>query len=112
MDQIIRQAIEYRRPIQIHTGLQEGTGNVVTNSRPTHLINLFIRYPDARFDLFHAGYPYHHELAALAKNFANVYADLCWVPIISPNWPRGSPRVAGDDPGKQDTGVRRRLHDC
>jgi len=84
MHQIIRQAIEYKRPIQIHTGMQEGTGNVITNSRPTHLINLFIRYPDARFELFHAGYPYHHELATLAKNFPNVYADLCWVPIISP----------------------------
>ena len=84
MHQVIRQALEHRRPIQVHTGLQEGNGNVITNSRPTHLVNLFIRYPDARFDLFHAGYPYHHELATLAKNFPNVYADLCWAPIISP----------------------------
>jgi hypothetical protein len=84
MHQIIRQAIELDVPVQIHTGLQEGSGNVVTNSRPTHLIHLFIRYASARFDIFHAGYPYHHELATLAKNFPNVYADLCWVYIISP----------------------------
>ncbi len=84
MHQIIRQAIEHDRPIQIHTGLQEGNGNVISNSRPTHLTHLFIRYPNARFDVFHASYPYHHELAALAKNFPNVYPDMCWVHIISP----------------------------
>ena len=84
LHQIIRQAVERGLPIQVHTGLQEGNGNVITNSRPSHLIPLFIRYPRARFDLFHAGYPYHHELTTLAKNFPNVYADLCWIPIVSP----------------------------
>ncbi len=84
MHQVIRRAIEHGLPIQIHTGLQEGTGNVVTNSNPTLLVNLFLQYPRARFDLFHTGYPYHSELATLAKNFPNVYADMCWMHIISP----------------------------
>jgi len=89
MHQVIRQAIEHRRPIQIHTGLQEGNANVITNSHPAHLVNLFLQYPQARFDIFHASYPYHSELAALAKNFANVYADMCWMYIISP-WMAGN----------------------
>ncbi len=84
MHQTIRLAIEHGLPMQIHTGLQEGNANVLTNSRPTDLINLFLEYPEARFDLFHAGYPYSGEVAALAKNFQNVYADLCWVHVISP----------------------------
>lgn len=71
-------------PIQIHTGLQEGNGNYLENSRPTHLTNLFMAFGDARFVLFHAGYPYTGELIALAKNFANVYADLCWIQAVSP----------------------------
>jgi predicted TIM-barrel fold metal-dependent hydrolase len=70
--------------VQIHTGLQEGNENIITNSDPTHLINLFVEYREARFDLFHGGYPYVHEWATLAKNFANVYPDLTWVHIISP----------------------------
>ena len=57
MHQVIRQAIEHRRPIQIHTGLQEGNANVITNSHPAHLVNLFLQYPQARFDIFHASYP-------------------------------------------------------
>jgi predicted TIM-barrel fold metal-dependent hydrolase len=43
-----------------------------------------IEYGEARFDLFHAGYPYQGEVAALGKNFPNVYIDLCWVYVISP----------------------------
>ena len=84
MHQIIRRAIDYRLPIQVHTGLQEGNSNVITNSDPTRLINLLIEYPEARFDLFHAGYPYTSEMASIGKNFANAYVDLCWVHIISP----------------------------
>jgi uncharacterized protein len=84
MHQTVRLAIEHGLPMQIHTGLQEGNGNVLMNSRPTDLTNLFLEYPEARFDLFHAGYPWSGEVAALAKNFPNVYADLCWVHVISP----------------------------
>jgi len=83
MHQIIRATIEAGLPMQIHTGLQEGNENIITNANPTHLVNLFIEYPEARFDLFHGGYPYIHEWATLAKNFANVYVDMAWVYIIS-----------------------------
>jgi len=84
MHQVIRCALEYGLPIQVHTGLQEGVGNVLSNAQPLHLVDLFLEYPGVRFDLFHAGYPYGGEVACLAKNFPNVWADLCWVWVISP----------------------------
>ncbi len=84
LHEIIRAAIDRDLPIQIHTGLQEGNENILTNSNPTHLVNLFIEYREAKFDLFHGGYPYTGEVLALAKNFPNVYLDLCWLHIISP----------------------------
>jgi len=71
-------------PLQVHTGIQEGNGNYLTNSNPVHLLNLFFRYPCLKFDIFHAGYPYSSELAVMAKNFPNVYADMCWMYVISP----------------------------
>jgi hypothetical protein len=71
-------------PLQIHTGLQEGNGNIWLNSDPMLLYNLFIQYPDLRFDLFHIGYPDYLAVAALAKNFPNVFIDMCWAHIISP----------------------------
>jgi predicted TIM-barrel fold metal-dependent hydrolase len=48
------------------------------------LIPLFLEYPDARFVLFHGGYPWIYEFAAIGKEFPNVWLDLCWLWIISP----------------------------
>ena len=84
MHRVIQRAISYNLPIQVHTGLQEGNGNIITNSHPAHLINLFVEYDKAIFDIFHAGYPYTAELTAIAKAFPNVYVDMCWLHIISP----------------------------
>lgn len=84
MHQIVRRAGERGLPVQIHTGLQEGRGNIITNSNPTHLVNLFMKYPETKFDVFHGSFPYMGELTTLAKNFQNVYINMCWLPIISP----------------------------
>lgn len=71
--------------VQFHTGLFEGNGNVLTNSDPSLLINLFLDYPDVDFDIFHISYPYQTVACALAKMFPNVYIDMCWAHIISPS---------------------------
>lgn len=77
---------KYDLPIQIHTGLQTYNGNFITNSNPALLTNVFFRFPKVKFILLHAAYPYGGELAALAKNFPNVYIDMAWAPIISPSY--------------------------
>lgn len=69
---------------QVHTGLQEGNGNHIANADPTLLSNLFVEYPNVKFDLFHIGYPYQQTLSALAKNFRNVFIDFAWAHIVSP----------------------------
>lgn len=84
LHRLVQLACDARITVQIHTGLQSGNGNFIPNSNPTHLVNLFFDYPEVRFDVFHAGYPYLSEMATLAKNFPNVYIDLCWMHIISP----------------------------
>jgi predicted TIM-barrel fold metal-dependent hydrolase len=81
---IIQLAGRYGHPVQIHTGLHEGNENIISNSNPDLLVNLFMEYPEVKFDVFHAGYPYFRELATIAKNFPNVYPDLCWIHIVSP----------------------------
>ena len=86
MHRMLDLADKYNTPVQIHTGLQAGDGNYIENSNPTHLANLFLKYRDVQFILFHGGYPFGSELASLAKNFRNVYIDLCWLYIISPSY--------------------------
>lgn len=84
MHQICRLADERGLTLQVHTGIQEGSGNFVSNSNPTLLTNLCLEYENVQFDLFHMGYPYVMEAGNMAKNFRNVFIDMCWGHIISP----------------------------
>ena len=81
---IIHQAMQHNLPIQIHTGLLEGSYNNLNNANPRHLIPLLMEYKEARFVLFHGGYPWTRDFIALGKMFPNVWLDMCWVWIISP----------------------------
>jgi uncharacterized protein len=82
---ILSLANESGRIVQIHTGGVWGVnGNNVDNANPIHLNNLFLRYPNVKFDIFHIGYPFQNILGALAKSLPNVYIDMCWAHIISP----------------------------
>jgi hypothetical protein len=80
---LIQKSIEYDLPVQIHTGYLAGNGNVLDNGQPIKLNNLFLKYPEAKFVLFHGGFPWTGEIAALGKMFPNVYLDLVWLPQIS-----------------------------
>ena len=72
-------------PFQIHTGLQAGNGNLMRDADPSLLCNLFLEYPDVKFGVMHIGYPNYQTLAVQAKCFPNVYIDMSWAHIISPN---------------------------
>ncbi len=84
--QIVKLAEKHNLPIQIHTGLQAWGKNEIRNSRPTHLTSLFNLYPNVKFIIFHGSYPYGRELSVLAKNYSNVYIDMCWMYLISPSY--------------------------
>lgn len=81
---VVQQATRHNLPVQIHTGLLEGAYHNLLDSNPLDLIPLIMENRDARFVLFHGGYPWIREFVALGKSFPNVWLDLCWVWIISP----------------------------
>lgn len=81
---VIQLAGRHSVPVQIHTGFHEGNENLLSNTNPLNLTNLFTEYRNVKFDLFHGGYPYIGESSALAKTFPNVYLDLAWLHLISP----------------------------
>jgi hypothetical protein len=73
----IQRAIDYRLPIKIETGCLDAGGRLdVTRIRAIDLIPLFRKYPQARFVLLHIGYPYQHEMLAIARQFSNVYVSM------------------------------------
>lgn len=67
---------------QIHTGVQSNWGNI-PHSDPLLLIPLLKAFPEVKFDLFHAGYPYAREMGMLGKHYSNVWPNMAWMYVIS-----------------------------
>ena len=82
--QYVRRAEAEGLGIQVHTGYLAGIKQVLNNIRAMDMIPIFIRYPRARFDLFHAGWPYTEEHAVIGKQFPNVWLNLCWAWTMNP----------------------------
>lgn len=81
-DYVFRQFCELSEkhvlPLQIHTGY------VLSQSNPLLLENLIRDYPKTTFILFHGGYPWVGETAAMALHFPkNVWIDSNWLPTLS-----------------------------
>jgi uncharacterized protein len=70
--------MELEIPFQIHTGLAS-----ISGSNPMLFEPVIRRYPEIRFVLFHAGFPWYNEIAGLAHNYNNIFIDMVWAPIIS-----------------------------
>ncbi|MCC7262831.1 MAG: amidohydrolase family protein [Candidatus Latescibacteria bacterium] len=83
-----RAATEAGLAIQFHQGIRAGNHGGMEGCSPVPLIELLQHFRDARFDLSHAGYPYLREGAVLGKTFANVYLNMSWIHIISPQGAR------------------------
>lgn len=77
-DMICEFAAELSMPIQIHTGL-----GLMNGSNAMQLQSLISRNPSTTFWLMHGSYPWTSDIAGLVHSYANVWADLCWLPLIS-----------------------------
>jgi hypothetical protein len=96
---LVQRAIELDVPVQIHSATLGASYGGPLNGNPTGLISLFLRYPQARFNILHAGFPWTRELGALTHIFPNVYINMSWLDILSPlsyktflrDWLKGVP---------------------
>jgi predicted TIM-barrel fold metal-dependent hydrolase len=76
--QVCRIAAEASLPLQIHTGMGQGDRTNAIQLREAIQV-----FPETRFVLLHCSYPWIEDISLLVTNYANVYADLSWVPLIS-----------------------------
>ena len=81
---LIQRAADEGLPVQIHTGYLAGNWGSLAGTRALNLLPIFDKYRSVRFDLFHASWPWASELGAIAKNYPNVWADLCWAWAMNP----------------------------
>ncbi len=78
-DCICETAVELGMPVQIHTGL-----GLMDRSGAMQLQPLIARHPQTTFWLMHGSYPWTSDIAGLVHAYPNVWADLCWLPLLSP----------------------------
>ena len=75
---ICEKSAELRMPLQIHTGL-----GLMRDSRAMALRDAIAAHPETTFLLMHGSYPWTADVAGLTHCYPNVWADLCWLPLIS-----------------------------
>lgn len=79
LDMCLRHAAKHQMVVAVHTGMW---GDFRTLD-PTHMIPVFPRHPETRFDVYHAGMPWVRETGVIGKNNPNVWLNLCWCHVIS-----------------------------
>jgi predicted TIM-barrel fold metal-dependent hydrolase len=81
VEEMLDMAADLGLVVAVHTGMW---GDFRTLD-PQHMIPIIERHPKTKFDIYHLGIPYVRETAIIGKNFPNVWLNLCWCHIISPN---------------------------
>jgi hypothetical protein len=71
-------------PVQFHVGPRAGTYGSLEGTSLAPMAGLIRAHRDARFDISHSGFPYLTEAAVLAKTCENVFLNLSWMHIYSP----------------------------
>ena len=79
LDKTIAYATEHDLVIAAHTGYWDDFRKL----DPLHMIPILQHHPEARFDIYHLGYPWVRQTLMLGKGFPNVWINLCWTHIIS-----------------------------
>ena len=69
---------ELNIPVQFHTG----TGRL-DKSSPLYLRTLAEACGSTKFAFFHGGFPWTDDALAMVNAYANVYLDICWLPLLS-----------------------------
>lgn len=72
-------------PVIIHSAMQTSIMHSADDARPLRLWNLPHRHRKTTFIILHAGFPWMEDGAMLAKHFPNVYLDMAWSHIMSPD---------------------------
>jgi len=84
VNRYVARATDEGMPVLIHTGYLAGNMSDLRLMSPLPLTTLFLRFRNTRFDLFHAGWPYHDLMAALGKHYPNVWLNFCWAWTMCP----------------------------
>ncbi|TVR45181.1 MAG: hypothetical protein EA425_18495 [Puniceicoccaceae bacterium] len=86
LDRVCDLARRHHLPLKIHTGYLAGNWSPhLPRTAAGQLGPLLHKHPGTRFVLMHLAYGQHTEISAIAKQFPNVFLDLCWAWSLDPH---------------------------
>jgi predicted TIM-barrel fold metal-dependent hydrolase len=81
---LLESAADLNLPVAVHTGIIWNNWSDFTATHPQHLIPLLQQHWRTRFDCYHAGIPWVGTVGVMGKTFPNLWLNLCWCHVISP----------------------------
>lgn len=82
--ELLEAAADENLVVAVHCGLIWTNWGDFTATNPLHMVPLLLAHRRTRFDLYHAGLPWIRETGVIGKSFPNVWLNLCWTHIVSP----------------------------
>jgi len=76
LDFLWRYASENQLPVLLHTGTTFVSNSRLEVTRPVHIDEVAIRFPEVKIVMAHLGHPYEGEAIAVIRKHANVYSDI------------------------------------
>lgn len=76
VDPFYQLAMQYKKPVAIHTGLTATSNALLKYSHPLTLDEVAVRYPQVQFVMCHIGNPWFVDAIAVIEKNQNVAADL------------------------------------
>lgn len=84
-DYILMLSEKFNLTVIFHVAMHAWNENDPERAHAHYLCNLIQKYSNVKFVLLHTGAPFFEEAVLLARYYANVYLDLTWFHIISPD---------------------------
>lgn len=82
--ELLEAAADENLVVAVHCGLIWTNWGDFTATNPLHIVPVLMAHRRTRFDLYHAGIPWIRETGVMGKTFPNVWLNLCWAHVISP----------------------------
>jgi len=83
-DYLMNEMLDMARDLDLIVAVHTGVWGDFRTLDPKHMISVFPRHPETKFDMYHMGMPWVRQAGLIGKNNPNVYLNLCWSHIVSP----------------------------
>ena len=81
---LIEEMLDIASELDLIVAVHTGVWGDFRELDPRYMIPIFGRHPRTKFDMYHMGMPWVRDAGLIGKNNPNVWLNMCWCHIVSP----------------------------